>query len=73
MSPYAGVGSFENYPNRNSVPYKDIYGLKDAHPVSIGSTFRILEGASSFLSDQLVELFKDRKFNDVFQPINREL
>jgi saccharopine dehydrogenase-like NADP-dependent oxidoreductase len=34
-----GVGSFENYPNRNSVPYKEIYGLKDAKTVYRG-TFR---------------------------------
>jgi len=34
------VGSFENYPNRNSVPYKDIYGLKDAKTVYRG-TFRM--------------------------------
>ncbi|MCI0501589.1 MAG: saccharopine dehydrogenase NADP-binding domain-containing protein, partial [Epsilonproteobacteria bacterium] len=31
------IGSFENYPNRNSVPYKDIYGLKDAHTVYRGT------------------------------------
>jgi saccharopine dehydrogenase-like NADP-dependent oxidoreductase len=35
-----GVGSFENYPNRNSVPYKEIYGLKDASTVYRG-TFRM--------------------------------
>ena len=35
-----GVGSFENYPNRDSVPYKDIYGLKDAKTVYRG-TFRM--------------------------------
>lgn len=35
-----GVGSFENYPNRNSIPYKDIYGLKDAKTVYRG-TFRM--------------------------------
>jgi len=35
-----GVGSFENYPNRDSVPYKGIYGLKDAHTVYRG-TFRM--------------------------------
>lgn len=35
-----GVGSFENYPNRNSVPYKEIYGLKDAKTVYRG-TFRM--------------------------------
>ena len=32
-----GVGSFENYPNRNSVPYKGIYGLKDAETVYRGT------------------------------------
>ena len=31
------VGSFENYPNRNSVPYKEIYGLKDAETVYRGT------------------------------------
>lgn len=34
-----GVGSFENYPNRNSLPYKDIYGLANAKTVYRG-TFR---------------------------------
>ncbi len=33
------AGAFENYPNRNSVPYKDIYGLRDAQTVYRG-TFR---------------------------------
>ena len=35
-----GIGAFENYPNRNSVPYKDIYGLKDATTAYRG-TFRM--------------------------------
>ncbi|MFA5103114.1 MAG: saccharopine dehydrogenase C-terminal domain-containing protein [Candidatus Thermoplasmatota archaeon] len=35
-----GVGAFENYPNRDSIPYKDIYGLKHAHTVYRG-TFRM--------------------------------
>ena len=34
------LGTFENYPNRNSVPYKAIYGLKDATTVYRG-TFRM--------------------------------
>jgi len=34
------VGTFENYPNRDSIPYKNIYGLKDAETVYRG-TFRI--------------------------------
>ncbi len=36
----SGVGSFENYPNRDSIPYKDVYGLKDADTVYRG-TFRM--------------------------------
>lgn len=35
-----GTGVFENYPNRNSIPYKDIYGLKHAQTVYRG-TFRM--------------------------------
>jgi saccharopine dehydrogenase-like NADP-dependent oxidoreductase len=35
-----GAGSFENYPNRDSIPYKTIYGLEDAHTVYRG-TFRM--------------------------------
>ena len=34
------VGTFENYPNRNSTPYKDIYGLDNAETVYRG-TFRM--------------------------------
>jgi len=35
-----GTGAFENYPNRNSIPYKEIYGLKHAKTVYRG-TFRM--------------------------------
>ncbi len=35
-----GIGTFENYPNRNSVQYKEIYGLDDATTVYRG-TFRM--------------------------------
>ena len=35
-----GLGTFENYPNRDSDAYKDIYGLKDAETVYRG-TFRM--------------------------------
>ncbi len=35
-----GIGTFENYPNRNSIPYKEIYGLKNAKTVYRG-TFRM--------------------------------
>lgn len=40
MEDVPGVGTFENYPNRNSVQYKEIYGLKDAKTVYRG-TFRM--------------------------------
>lgn len=32
-----GVGVFENYPNRNSVPYKDIYGIQDTDTIYRGT------------------------------------
>lgn len=35
-----GIGTFENYPNRDSVQYKDIYGLDKAETVYRG-TFRM--------------------------------
>jgi saccharopine dehydrogenase-like NADP-dependent oxidoreductase len=34
------IGTFENYPNRDSVSYKEIYGLKDAETIYRG-TFRM--------------------------------
>jgi saccharopine dehydrogenase (NADP+, L-glutamate forming) len=40
MQDVSDVGTFENYPNRNSIPYKEIYGLKDAKTVYRG-TFRM--------------------------------
>ncbi len=36
-----GAGTFENYPNRDSMPYQGIYGLNDAHTVYRG-TFRMV-------------------------------
>ena len=40
MQDIENVGTFENYPNRDSVPYKEIYGLSDAETVYRG-TFRM--------------------------------
>jgi len=40
MEVVPGIGTFENYPNRDSTPYKEIYGLKDAQTVYRG-TFRM--------------------------------
>jgi len=66
------IGTFENYPNRNSVPYKDIYGLKDAETVYRG-TFRMTGWcetmrkivALGWLSDKPVEKFKGKTYGDL--------
>jgi saccharopine dehydrogenase-like NADP-dependent oxidoreductase len=43
----AGLGKFEVYPNRNSLPYKKIYGLKDARTVMRG-TYRNIGWCDTF-------------------------
>lgn len=42
-----GLGKFEVYPNRDSVPYKELYGLKDAQTV-IRGTYRNLGWCDTF-------------------------
>ncbi len=42
-----GLGKFEVYPNRDSVPYKELYGLKDAQTV-IRGTYRNLGWCETF-------------------------
>jgi saccharopine dehydrogenase (NADP+, L-glutamate forming) len=42
-----GLGEFEVYPNRDSIPYKDVYGLKDALTVMRG-TYRNLGWCDTF-------------------------
>lgn len=37
MEEVEGLGEFEVYPNRDSVPYKEVYGLKDAQTVMRGT------------------------------------
>ncbi len=67
-----GVGSFENYPNRNSVPYKDIYGLKDAKTVYRG-TFRMTGWCETmrdivklgWLNDKTISDFKGKTYGDL--------
>lgn len=67
-----GIGTFENYPNRNSIPYKDIYGLKDAKTVYRG-TFRMAGWcetmrsivALGWLSDTPVNDFSGKTYGDM--------
>jgi saccharopine dehydrogenase-like NADP-dependent oxidoreductase len=42
-----GLGKFEVYPNRDSIPYKELYGLKDAQTV-IRGTYRNLGWCDTF-------------------------
>ena len=72
----SGIGSFENYPNRNSVPYKDIYGLKDAHTVYRGTlrmtgwceTMRKIV-ALGWLSEEPLKNFKGKTYADVTRDL----
>ncbi len=67
-----GVGTFENYPNRNSLPYKKIYGLHNAKTVYRG-TFRNVGWcetlrsivALGWLSDRPVEGFSGKTFGEL--------
>lgn len=72
MQDVPGVGTFENYPNRNSIPYKEIYGLNDAKTVYRG-TFRMPGWcetlrkivALGWLSDKQVEGFYGKTYADL--------
>ena len=67
-----GIGTFENYPNRNSVPYKEIYGLKDAETVYRG-TFRMTGWcetmrkivALGWLTEETPEDFSGKTYGDL--------
>ena len=72
MQDVPGVGTFENYPNRNSIPYKKIYGLNDAKTVYRG-TFR-MHGwcetlrkivALGWLNDKPIDDFSGRTYADL--------
>ena len=67
-----GIGVFENYPNRDSVTYKDIYGLKDAITVYRG-TFRMTGWcetiraivALGWLNEEPLKSFTGKTYGDV--------
>lgn len=72
MQDVTGVGSFENYPNRDSIPYKKIYDLKDAKTVYRG-TFRMTGWcetmrkvvALGWLKDKPLTNFKGTTYGDI--------
>jgi saccharopine dehydrogenase (NADP+, L-glutamate forming) len=67
-----GLGTFENYPNRNSVPYKDFYGLQHATTVYRG-TFRMTGWCETFrhivalgwLNEELPKGFSGKTYGDL--------
>ena len=72
MQDVPGAGTFENYPNRNSIPYKKIYGLNDAKTVYRG-TFR-MHGwcetlrkivALGWLNDKPIDDFSGKTYADL--------
>ncbi|UCE39208.1 MAG: saccharopine dehydrogenase NADP-binding domain-containing protein [Thermoplasmata archaeon] len=66
------VGAFENYPNRNSIPYKEVYGLSDAKTVYRGTfrnvgwceTLRCIV-ALGWLADEPVENFTGGTYGEL--------
>ena len=59
-----GLGEFEVYPNRDSLPYKEIYGLKDARTVMRG-TYRNLGWCDTFKKIVDLGLVDDRPMQDL--------
>jgi saccharopine dehydrogenase (NADP+, L-glutamate forming) len=67
-----GVGTFENYPNRDSEAYKDIYGLKDAETVYRG-TFRMTGWCETLRAIAQLGWLQDSPINGFTGRTYREL
>lgn len=59
------VGTFENYPNRDSVQYKDIYGLDKAQTVYRG-TFRFTGWCETLKSISKIGWLNDQKIENSY-------
>jgi saccharopine dehydrogenase-like NADP-dependent oxidoreductase len=59
-----GLGKFEVYPNRNSIPYKDLYNLKDAQTVMRG-TYRNLGWCDTLKKMVDLGLINEEKQNNL--------
>ena len=59
------VGTFENYPNRDSVQYKDIYGLDKAQTVYRG-TFRFIGWCETLKSISKIGWLNDQKIDNSY-------
>lgn len=67
-----GVGSFEAYTNRNALPYKNLYGLKDAHTVFRG-TLRNVGWCHTMKKARDLGLFDDTERGDLTGITYRDL
>ncbi len=59
-----GVGNLEVYPNRDSLPYIDIYGIEESKTVKRG-TYRNIGWCETFLKIIELGLVDDTKENDI--------
>ena len=70
------IGTFENYPNRDSVQYKDIYGLNDAKTVYRG-TFRMTGWCETLRAIAEIGWLQDTPLNnltgDTYAAVTRAL
>lgn len=67
-----GVGAFEAYTNRNALPYKELYGLKDAKTVFRG-TLRNMGWCETMKKAQELGLFDDSPREDLKDLTYREM
>jgi saccharopine dehydrogenase-like NADP-dependent oxidoreductase len=58
-----GIGSFENYPNRDSLPYREIYGIEDAKTIYRG-TFRMIGWCETFRKIVALGWLTDKPVNN---------
>lgn len=68
----AGVGSYEAYTNRNALPYKELYGLKDAQTVFRG-TLRNIGWCYTMKKARDLGLFDDTERADLAGLTFRDL
>lgn len=67
-----GLGSLEAYTNRDALPYKDLYGLKDAHTVFRG-TLRNIGWCYAMKKAQELGLFDDAERQDLIGLSYRQM
>jgi saccharopine dehydrogenase-like NADP-dependent oxidoreductase len=67
-----GIGSLEAYTNRDALPYKELYGLNDAHTVFRG-TLRNVGWCYTMKKAQELDLFDDAERHDLKELTYKQL